>query len=135
MEINSIPFNEKKFILAILSVLNKKYGNEQRFIFDHKFVSIDVDIIPYISEFKNSDDVGIRNKSIMYWFKEAETRKLLQYSKGAYQITEQGYNRALGIKHPVKTFFKNHLIASFAAGVTLTASLINLIAAIIRANC
>jgi hypothetical protein len=54
-----------------------------------------------------SSDICIK-KFIMQWFKEAEARKLVSFTKPQhYQFTELGYNQALIEKSPVSSFCKN----------------------------
>ena len=109
MEINTVPFNEKQFLLGLLSVLQQKFGDEQRFIFQHKFSSIDTELLEHIEDLKkHADDIAIK-KHISQWFQEAASRKLIETASNEYyKITEKGLDAALKYKHPIHRFCLVH---------------------------
>ena len=60
MSTNTPPFNEKKFVLGLLSILESKPGAEFRFIVEHKFYSIDLDLLDFLPTLKKlSSDIYI----------------------------------------------------------------------------
>ena len=109
MSTNTPPFNEKEFLLGLLSIVESEHGKELRFIMDHKFDSIDLSILAHMPTLNHlSSDICIK-KFIMQWFKEAETRKLVSFVKPQhYHFTELGYNQALSKNNPIKQFIKNN---------------------------
>jgi len=124
MSTNTPPFNEKEFLLGLLSIIEGEHGKELRFIMDHKFDSIDTSIPNYIPTLKKLSSDNSIKKFIMQWFKEAETRKLVSFVKPQYyQFTELGYNQAAIKKSPVTSFCKREykwlipVCLSFALGV------------------
>jgi len=135
METNTPPFNEKRFLLCLLSIFSDKYGDERRFLDRYTFNAIEPDHYQALWEIYNSSDTS-RKKFIYEWFKEAEVRGFVKvHQNHFYKLTDEGYDLAIKYKHRVKSFIKNHLVMSVTVGTTLVASLINLLAALIRSQC
>ena len=68
-----VVLREKEFLLGLLECLTAEYGQEERFIFAHRFSSIDVGLLEYFPSLKKCDN-GIVKKHIYEWFREAEVR-------------------------------------------------------------
>jgi hypothetical protein len=110
MEISTPAFSEKEFLTCLLSVLEEKYGTELRFILDHSFSGIDVEIaqhLPTLNE--HIDDVRIK-KFISQWFEEAKTRGIVNRPTKdvSYCISLEGYQKAIRNKHRLKYFWNEH---------------------------
>jgi hypothetical protein len=107
MELNTPPFNEKEFLLSLLTVVSGKFGSEQRHIFTHKFNSIEPIDYPNIKSFRANEHLS--KKFISQWFAEAERRKFVTPSQNHfYNLTESGYEKANQYKHPIKYFYSNN---------------------------
>ncbi|GLX76673.1 hypothetical protein tinsulaeT_00130 [Thalassotalea insulae] len=129
MEISTPAFNEKEFLLGLLAITKEKFGSELRFIMEHKFSSIDLDIIEYMPTLKkHSQKIEIK-KYLSQWFAEALARNLvIRPTKDHHFVfSKQGYEAALINKSPVKYFAKNHW--AWFTGIVI--GVLNLAAAII----
>jgi len=128
MLINTPPFNEKEFLLGLLSIIESNYGKELRFIMSHKFDSIDVSIVNHIPMLKKSSlDISIK-KFINEWFREAEQRGLVSFIKPHYyQLTDLGYKSALSAKPPLINFVKNNPRFTITASIAFGGILVTLI--------
>ena len=109
MSTNTPPFNEKEFLLGLLSIVENEYGKELRFVMEHKFDSIDLDILSHLPTLKKlSSDICIK-KFISQWFAEAEKRNLVIPLKPQhFKFTEHGYKLSITNKNPMRQFIKSH---------------------------
>ena len=117
-------FNEKEFLLGLLSTVESEHNSELRFIMKYKFDSIDLSILDHMPSLKELSKDNSIKKFIMEWFKEAEERKLVSFEKPQhYKFTEFGYNQALIKKSPITSFCKREykwlipVCLSFALGI------------------
>jgi len=99
-----VVLREKEFLLGLLECLTAGYGQEERFIFEHRFSSIDVGLLEYFPSLKKCDN-GIVKKHIYEWFREAEVRGLVEnISNEYYAISPFGLKEARYRKTPLKSF-------------------------------
>lgn len=132
MEINKPPFNEKQFLKALLDVLTKKYGQEQRFIFVLKFSLSDNDLADKVGN--SRWDNQMKKAYTDSWAREANSRGLvdLKSQSSDFIITQKGYDLALRYKAPIKAFFNKewrYLITTCIAILALIISAIALVVA------
>lgn len=121
------PFQEKKFILHLLKNYEEENGNNAQFVKTHKFGILTTEVeskFPFLHD--GNMNIGSLTK---HWFNEATSRGyLIKQSSIYYLFSEDGYKKAIDIKHPVKTFIKNHWMWSL--GILLT--IINIGTVIVR---
>ena len=128
----TFTFQEKKFILHLLSEYEKEYGNNMQFIHEYKFGVISLDIkesFPFLYDQEHQQN---NQKLITPWFKEACARGYLIPSSSNNSITfkfsDEGYQKALALKHPIKTFAFKHWM--WTLGIVLT--IINTVVTVTR---
>ncbi|MBU3020661.1 hypothetical protein [Aestuariibacter sp. A3R04] len=109
MEINSVPFNQKEFLRGAIDLLSDKFGEEERFILNHKLDCTDLSLLPFFPTLNaEKENISIK-KFMLYWFKEAEARGFVESSNNQHFLfTNKGLRKARHACNPVKFFFKAH---------------------------
>lgn len=128
MPTNTPPFNEKEFLLGLLSIVENEHGKELRFIMEHKFDSIDLDILNHLPTLKKlSSDIAIK-KFISQWFAEAEKRNLVTPLRPQhYKLSGHGYKLSLAKKSPISQFIENNPKYVITTTITFAAAIFAII--------
>jgi hypothetical protein len=109
MDINFKPYNEKQFLLGIYKFLSDKYGNERRYILEHKFSPTEQELVKLVPDLNSESENILIDKYINEWFKEAEVRGHVDvYRSQGYILNQLGLEKALNYKKPIKSFVKEH---------------------------
>jgi hypothetical protein len=125
-------YREKDFLLALLHEYCEKHGDEIRHLnlFEFHSLNISNDLAIHFPEFL-PEKRDSYSSTFEPWFEEAVARGHVIDKTGnklIYHFSDAGYQKALALKNPVKTFCKAHW--KFLLPVSLT--FISVTIAIIR---
>jgi hypothetical protein len=129
MEPKRAPYNEKKFLLALLKEYVEENGHEIQNLENYKFSAIS--LAPLSQKIRELlvEKNGVSSSNINYWVQEAAARgHVTQNNSANFSFKKAGYEKALEYKHPIKTIHRAHAQKIYIATlVAIIGALIKLI--------
>ena len=129
MESKRGPYNEKKFLLALLEEYAEENGYEIQNLERYRFSAIS--IAPLSQKIRELlvEQNGVTSSNINFCVQEAVARgHVTQHSSANFSFKKAGYEKALEYKNPFKTIYRAHASKIYIAIlVAIAGSLIKLI--------